>query len=1252
MPNEYTKEQKRAIETTGGNLLVSAAAGSGKTAVLTERILRMVTSGEADISQLLVVTFTEAAAAEMRERIEAKMTARLNAEPGNARLARQLSRLPSARISTIHAFCRRLVKEHFQLADIDPAFRVADDTELSLLKAQAMDELFDEEYEKESNDEFIDLVDAFGGKTRDDRLDALVRALHGFLENSPYPEKAAREYVELFKRGAEDLDATPWAKIIREELSEGLNGATKNLETALKLCRPPQDAAPEKYLPALQSDFALVQRLTGALYQPFGEMYRAFTENLEAPFARLYAYRTGDGGPSEALKERVKRLRQKGVKDRINDLYKDCFFTDPETMRADIGRLYSRIKALVELTLRFREKYAAEKRARNLLDFNDLEHFAIQVLIPEGTAAGPAAESLRQNFREVLIDEYQDSNEVQETILSAAAVRRFMVGDIKQSIYRFRRAQPGLFAEKYAAYAKGENAGAPPLAHATGVAIDLSKNFRSRREVLDTVNFFFSQLMTEEVGDVTYDSRAALYPGADYPEPPGGVSFDTVIDLAAGSNDAPVPEPAEGEDLSSIEKEAAIIARRIQGLIGAQKIWDASRKAYRPCRPNDIVILTRSAVAGAVPLAEALRACDIDAIADHKTGFFETQEIKTALAFLRVADNPRQDIELLAVLSSPVYAFTPDELLLVRETDPEADFYECLTLFEKTAAGGRENPAVEKAVDKARRFLSDLTRWRAQAVWLPVSRLIGIIYDDTRYPAYCAAMPGGRVRQANLRLLLERAVEYEETSFKGLFHFVRFIRRLQDAGAGSVSEAQAFAETEDRVRVMTIHKAKGLEFPVVFVSLLGRGFNREDERKSIVLHQTFGLGPEYIDIEAGTRSNTAARLALSKLARRESLSEEVRVLYVALTRAKELLVLTGYVSDFERKRVDWALMASQAETALPVYFRRESGSFLDWLMPCLARHRDGFEIRMDEVADECANPGLYEHPARFALNLHGTGGGNLSADETAAGEGNAPRKEAVALTPPHVGTEPALRGEPAPVVLLDDLYDPPYPFAGVLNLPSKVSISELKRLFAPEVSPDSGPLIAPDAPRFEPPAFIRAEQGVTALSLGTALHTVTEHINLEAHRAVESIETLIRELTEKNLLTREEADALDRNKILRFARSGLADRMRASGEVRRETPFVMALPAGEIYGEKFGGAADETILVHGIIDCYFEEGGEIVLVDYKSDSVTGSPEAWAGNYRVQMGIYQKAVERATGKRVKETLLYSFSLNSTVAIAAG
>jgi len=1160
----FTPQQQQAIDCDATNILVSAAAGSGKTAVLTERILRHVKQGKS-IDDLLIVTFTEAASAEMRERIGKKL-----AEAGQSA---SLMRLPMANISTIHSFCRKLVQEHFQAVDIDPAFRVGDTAELTLIRKQVMDELFEQEYE--TNPQFIDLADVYGGKTMDGRLDVLVRKIHDFMESDPFPLAAAQRYADIFE--IDRLDTTPWATIVREELMLGLDGALEGLRQALAICNT--SGGPGKYIDKLEAEAEMLGKLKQETHDDtFEEMHRAF---VSIDWGSLP--RTKDESDPDLVKQ-VQDIRNEAVKKRINKLVDGIFFAPPGKMKDDLTALAPRVNALMQLAIKFSEAFAAEKRARNLLDFSDLEHFAIRILYPNGEGTPPA--QLYQ-FYEVLIDEYQDSNRVQDMILSAVAARRFMVGDVKQSIYRFRRANPELFQEKYRSYstqASGEN-----------VRIDLSHNFRSRPEVLDAVNFFFAQLMCEKVGEVEYDDSAALHAGHDkYPQMPTDKAM--WVELLDQSEEF-APDDEDEETPDNVIAETRVIARCIQELLdetNPRLVWDSNINTHRPCEPGDIAILTRglSSMAGAV--IEELKNHGIDAIADMDAGFLNQLEVKTALALLRVIDNPRQDIDLITVLHSPVYGFTADELLQIKHSsDALPNFYDYLLIIAK-----QDIPLAKKVQN----FLRDLQSWREIVPHTPISRLMGIVYDTTKYPAHVLAMPGGVIRQANLRLVLERAIEFEETSMKGLFHFVNYIERLYDSDvktSGAVAEPAP--SPKGRVRIMTIHKSKGLEFPVVICAFLGKKFNTDDTRQPVILHSGLGVGPYYVDTKLRTRANTLARFSLARLTVRENLSEEMRCLYVALTRAKELLILTARSKNLPKAIEKWGNYIGNTETSLPAYYRSGVASYLDWLMPCLLRHRAAAElttaIDVNQVSD------IWNHAANFRIRCH-----NVYAAQNI-------EHTAVAET----DTTTMLK-----------------PFDTVAALPSKLSISEIKRLY--DITPDST-LHTDPPPTFNPPEFMQEKSGLTPAQLGTALHMVAEHLDYSTHITPQAIEGLIYDLTDKNLLTPQEAAFIDRGKIMELVCSPLADRIRKSPNVKRETPFVLALPAGELYADAPSG---ETVLVHGIIDCYFEEDGEIVLVDYKSDA---QPE----KHKTQMEIYKKAIAEATALRVKEVLIYSFALGREVRV---
>ena len=768
-----------------------------------------------------------------------------------------------------------------------------------------------------------------------------------------------------------------------------------------------------------------------------------------------------------------------------------------------------------------------------------------------------------------------------------------MVGDAKQSIYRFRRADPGMFLKMLDTYTHDDS---------ESERIDLSHNFRSRPEVLGAVNYLFAKICSKELGDVPYDDSAKLYPGHDkYPEIRTHMQVE-IFDEAVEDDEQ---EDAD-IDVPAVISETRMIAGCIHELLATRKIYENG--GLRDCNLGDIVILTRglSSIAGDV-LAE-LGAQGIAAVSESNVSFFGQAEIKFMRSFLRIVDNPRQDIELIAVLRSPAYDFSPEELFeisrfevvcscgaVVSDSDgacPECQDMLRIDLYDRLFSYAQGS-------DKARSFLDDLLAFRESSVILPVSRLINRIYDITSYPSFAASLPGGDVRMANLRLLVQKAVEFEQTGRTGLFQFNLYLDRLEKADS-LASSTGAPREGGNFVRLMTIHKSKGLEFPIVFVSFLAKQFNVMDTRSSVILHPRYGIGPYFVDTALRTRANTLARFSLSKLTHYENLSEEMRCLYVAMTRAKDLLVLTARVRDLEKSLQKWKDEAT--DEAIPVYYLKSARSYLDWLMPCL-------------VTNTQSNLGFL-HPAGFKVRVH--------------------TKQAMTATPSIDArtNEPELRTGASYIEAYDET-----PFA----LPSKLSISEIIRLY--DMSPDSTPVREEISRTFELPAFLRVDRKVSQAEIGQAVHVILEHLDYFHHRTRNKLMELTDYLIGNSYVAKEAAKAVDIGQILHFVNSSLADRMRASGKIHRETPFVLAIESGKV----FNVDSAEKILVHGIIDCHFVESGMAVLVDFKNDRIPSKtkPEEWAKTHGVQLGIYREALVKSTGMEVAEVLLHSFYLGREI-----
>ncbi len=1238
----FTREQQFAIDARNPQILVAAAAGSGKTAVLVQRVVCLITNIEkpVDIDRLLIVTYTEAAAAEMRQRLSDAITALLAERPKDRNLLRQQALLPCAQISTIHAFCRRVLKNKFYLVDMDPEFKVMDQAEQQLIKAQVIEELFEDEYAREENTEgensdgdatdFCRLVDSYGGgKTKDTGLSDLVLKIADTIESTAFPEYMLDVYLKRLEEAYTDLEGSVWHQIIMDDIKREIRAIISEIERAIQISRSP--GGPAKYIPALQSDMDIALRLYDA------ETMHEVKRILDGYSSEKLASVTKKDEVDPELKEKVQSIRKKGIKENLDALRNGLMYKDIDEQLADLRAVYPLMTDLTRLIKEYRKRYKEAKKERNLVDFGDLEHFCIEILTnndPENPLPSAAADEIKKRYEEIMVDEYQDANRVQELIVSSIAGRRFMVGDVKQSIYRFRSADPGIFNEKYNSFTDAQLTDDASEFNETGEAVKvvLSKNFRSRGEVLDTVNKLFRQIMHTQLGGIEYDTAAELNLGAEFLPCEDTENNRTEILLI----DPEVPEQTENseqkqnhetstepdetdtlEEISNLQAEARVIGRRIDELVnGGMLVTDKQTQQLRPCKYSDIVILVRSIGSIADAFTEELKRCNVPAYADVAGSFFSAVEVKTACAFLRVIDNPYQDIDLVTVLYSPVYMLTADELMDIRLYDRKAYFYDCLRGYiTQHRSTETEIQTETELCEKLERFLSDLMRWREQAIYTPVSRLIDIVYNETGYFEICGRMAGGRIRQTNLRTLYERAIAYEKTNFRGLFQFLRYAERLEKREDDRNGAVRA-AESENSVTIMTIHKSKGLEFPVVFVSMFGKRFNREDEKSGIVIHPTLGFGPVYVDLDKRIKSNTLVRMCITKQIRLENIAEEMRVLYVALTRAKEKLILTGTMPDAVKK------LASYRENPGSLH---KAQCYLDMIIPYCE------DIRICSPVDA------------MGIDVIGIDNGNVTGLEQFG-----------------IENTDALRSE-------TQLWA--YPYKKATTLPVKVSISEIKRKYQENMTNAEGEAGVtmsglPTGQVGELPEFMEKKR-VSNVRKGTAIHTIVEHMDLNVDNCDEKyVAMLIENLKHRNMLDEDEARAVEIEKIVRFGTSELAERMRKSGRVYRETPFVMSVSQTEAGYVKPGikteaGCSDESLTVHGIIDCFFvEKNGsgeeEMVLVDFKSDYINPSEaqedqalERITQRYRIQTRIYKKAVERSTGKRVKEVLLYLFSIDRIV-----
>ena len=1212
---KWTKEQSQAIREHGKDVLVSAAAGSGKTAVLVERIVEMVTDSRhpVDIDHLLVVTFTRAAAGEMRDRIMAALEERLAREPDNEHLQRQTSYIHNARISTIDGFCTYVIRNYFHLIDLDPSYRTADEGELKLLKSDVAREVVEEAYENDG-EEFRRFVECTAPGKSDHVLDERITQLYDVSMSHPWPDEWLRSCRRSYEGDSvKELQETPWMQMIARDVAGKLKECLALNEYALSLTE--QRPGPYMYRDALEADGLYIRKLQET------SDYETMYENLwQHKWARLSAKR--DDEVSDSLREQVKEIREK-VKDAIGTIRETYFYMTGQELCETTAGCRPLIYWMTELTLRFMERFREKKRQKNLLDFADMEHLALSILVErrDGVCVRTrAARELAEQFEEILIDEYQDSNYVQEMLLNSISRQGnlFMVGDVKQSIYRFRLADPELCMEKYHRYREDQK---------SGRRIDLHQNFRSRTEVLDFANLLFSRLMRRSFGGVDYDGQAALVAGASYP---GGTDCRTQILMI--ERDSETVKEEGGRDLAK-ELEARMIGKKILAMVGSASVLDQSKTGLRPMRYGDCVILLRSIGGGyGETFARVLQSMGIPTHVTTRTGYFDALEVVVLLNYLHICDNPRQDIPLASVLASPIGGISAGELAAVRVEFPQPGLYDAIRYY---AAAGRQ----EDLRKKLEAFLGLLDEIRSRVPYTPIHQLIALILEKTGYGQYAKAMPAGKQRSANISMLQEKARDYEKTSYRGLFNFIRYIEQLQKSQV-DFGEVNVLGEEEDTVRIMTIHKSKGLEFPVVFLAGLGKRFNMQDLNASFVIHPKLGIGTDAVDLRRRIRTPSLFKQAVRQKLLQENLSEELRILYVAVTRAREQLILTGTVDRLEKRAGECAWVHDQKERLLPLWMMEKGRDYFSWILPALGGCRELAPLyercEISGHADSCE-----DMAGNFTLQIITPE--ELTVDELQRHVSRRISKERISSWDGREIYDAVFREQ------IKERFSYVYPFESRKNLPVKVTVSELKAREQEEVTqelyfePDVIPLI----PRF----ISEKEPELTGADRGTAYHRVLELLDYTGEGTLEDMETQLLQMETQGKVTKEMRRAVDPRDLVGLRCSGLGKRMaKASEEGRlfREQPFTMSLPAdaGMYAGERSQKDAEDTVLVQGIIDAYFYEGDDIVLVDYKTDHIYRE-EILAEKYKKQLDYYKEALERTTGRKVKEEIIYSLTMGRSI-----
>ncbi|WP_409294785.1 helicase-exonuclease AddAB subunit AddA [Peribacillus sp. SCS-26] len=1226
----WTDAQWKAIWAKDQDILVAAAAGSGKTAVLVNRIIQKILSetDPVNIDELLVVTFTNASAAEMRHRISGALETAIRENHASQHIRKQLSLVNRASISTLHSFCLEVIRKYYYLIDADPGFRIADATEAEIMKDEIMEDLFEEHYADEGNERFFRLVDAFSSDRSDLALAEIVRALYEFSMSNPDPAGWLSEVVSLYEvQDAGTIDELPIAEHLLLDISLKLQAARDYLNEALELSKAPGGPAPraENFLDDLQ----IIERLEGA--GGWDELYE-FIQNVS--FGTLK--RASGKEYIKDLADQSKKYRD-SAKKIIDDLKKELFSRRPESFLRDMAELKGFAETLVMLAAQFRERFSEAKKEKGLVDFSDLEHFCLQILSArdaEGVLIpSEAALDYRAKFKEVLVDEYQDTNMVQETILNLVTSdgeengNLFMVGDVKQSIYRFRLAEPNLFLQKYSRFTREGTDG--------GLKIDLNQNFRSRSEVLDGTNFLFKQIMGMTVGEIHYDEDAELKKGAPYPENEPYPIDLLLIDQSASGESEEEPGSSEGadsafegEELEKAQGEARLMARVIKEMIDERRpVFDAKTKTSRPVQYRDIVILLRS-MPWASQIMEEFKKQGIPIYANLSTGYFEATEVAIMMSLLKVIDNPLQDIPLASVLRSPIVGLNEEEMARIRLYSKGSSFYEAVSVFCREADAGTES-----AYEKVNLFHTRLGRWRTMAREGSLSELIWELYSETRFYDFTGGMPGGKQRQANLRALYDRARQYEESSFRGLFRFLRFIERMQERG-GDLGAARALSEQEDVVRIMTIHSSKGLEFPFVFTAGLARQFNMMDIRKSYLLDKDLGFAAKYVNPELQITYPSLAQLAFKKKKQLETISEEMRVLYVALTRAKEKLYLIGTVKDAEKSLSDWAVHRTSKDWLLKNYVRAGAKSYMDWIGPAVVRHGSAAGI-LEAPPQGAAD--IESHPSRWNITI--VGAGELAGEAEEAVTQDSWLDDVEKGEPVHFasGYSEAVKHQ----------LEWQYGHAEAAVLRSKQSVSELKRQLEIRDAETSTDLVDKfKKPYLTRPRFMQ-EKSISPSERGTIMHTVMQHINLREDVSPERISEKVGELIQRELLTEDQAAAVSVPLISGFFETDIGRRLRSAHSVQREVPFNLSLPAAEVYGDWKDG--EERVLVQGVIDCIFEDDQGTVLLDFKTDAIQGryysgfegARDILADRYRTQISYYSTAIEQILKKPVTERYLFFF-----------
>lgn len=1230
---KWTKEQTQAINEKGSNILVAAAAGSGKTAVLVERIINKIINEKIDIDKLLVVTFTNAAASEMRERILDAIYKKLEEYPENENLQRQITLINKASICTIDSFCLEVVRNNFfELDNISPNFRIADTTEIELLKQEIIEDIFEEKYENQ-DEEFSKLINTYTSYRDDAPLKELVLKIYSYIQSSPFPEEWLTEKIEMFNlkdKLNEDFSKTPWGNILLKEIEEEIIDDIKALEDIKK--ELDLNSELESFSQVIRSDLDYLKILQENINN-WDKLYEIYNDKnidfVSWPRKKI----------ESDLKEYAKNVRD-DVKKKFFAKLNKILICNSEEANQDIYEMYEILLKLKNLILEFGQEFSKRKRLKNMVDFNDIEHLALDILIKKQNdkiEITEVAKRYQKKFIEIAIDEYQDSNLVQEYILTSISNDNnvFMVGDVKQSIYKFRQAMPELFISKYNTYKSKEN-----KTKNDNLKIQLFKNFRSRKNVLDFTNLIFENIMSGNLGDIEYNEDEYLNLGADYKEIEQNLKTEIdIINLKEEKYEEEtnelLEEEADSERLENIQVEARFVANKIKELIQSKfQVFDKKEKCFRNIKYKDIVVLLRATKTSAPIFEEEIINLDMPVFSDSSQEYLDSIEIENIMSLLRIIDNPIQDIPLVTVLRSNIGKFTDDELVEIRLSDKYDNFYNAMQKAKINVGQALQ--------EKIAKFLNNLEKWRKEQEYLALDEFIWKLYSDTGYYNYVGLMPNGELRQANLKMLFERAKQFETASFKGLYNFINFIEKLK-LSSGDLGSAKLIGENDDVIRIMSIHKSKGLEFPVVFLSNTGKQFNLMDLNKNILLHQELGIGVKYINYDKQVQYDTLSKSAIRSKVFTETLSEEMRILYVALTRAKEKLYITGTMNDYEKEIEKMNIQVerySKNQNKINQILIKKYKKYLDWINLVYLYEKGSTKdlieynvLEKEEIIKKCKKIEQEEIDVVKILEEYKKNQEEIIKIEKTL---NFEYKYKLATTIPTMSSVTQIKQ------MQDKIKD-----EKVEKEEKEKAVEKLDKSKFLKENKEGKEHKEEAVVTFDKPKFLKEdkEDKLTNAEKGTLVHLCMQHLDEKVEYNLDKIQELIKELERKEIITSKEKENINLHKILEFTKSSIWKEMKKAKKVYKEKPFFINIPAKEIYNEEI----EEKILIQGIIDLYYiNENDEIILVDYKTDYVEkGKEQELIEKYKKQLELYCKAIEEANKKTVSRIYIYSVYLGKEI-----